>query len=194
MKNEPVKGTFELLPSEKVEMMLLAGKTFTAPPGRSTKWVFYLACAAIGVLIGLGLPLYETYIARPLFGIESLPSGRPLVALLMPLILIFATVILLALRWQRKRGLAALESRLDRNVMVDFELNENGIRLDTAHASATCQWPAIRSVATSKTHLLLYTDSTLLYIPLRAFPDQESFVHAAELATSCWLSSQQPTA
>jgi len=183
--------SFETDPAEQADIMLEAGRRFTATPSRSRGWPFFAGAVAFGAAIGIVMEAYRRLLLAPLFDGEVTPLNIVVLQLLPFLLLIAALLHGRARRIAAKRRQALID-RLAPNVFIDMDIFRDGIRASVGPTTLSLEWSAIRDVSVKERRIEFEAESLVLYIPDRAFPDRSAFEAAGARLIALWRESIQP--
>lgn len=183
--------SFQREPKEHADVMLEAGRRLMTPRGSSSGWPLLLGAVAFGAVIGLAMEGYRRFILSPLLGIGDVTPLNIIVLQLLPFFLLIFGLLFTYVRHARKRRRQALIDRVTPGQFVDVDIYLDGFRAASGPVTLSAEWVSIRDVLVAKARIEFVGESTVAYIPERAFADRPAFEAAAKQLRQLWLDARR---
>lgn len=186
--------SFKREPEEHADVMIQAGRRMMTPRKALSVGPFFAAAIAVGVVLALGMEAYRRFVLSPLLGNADVTPANVIFLQFLPLFVLAIILIYSFSALSHKRRRQALIERLDKNLFVDVDIYEEGMRSTSGPVTVMLEWKAIRDVAVKPSRLEFEGDSYVAYLPQRAFESRARFEEAAKKIRGLWMSTRHGNA
>lgn len=182
--------SFERNPKEHVDAMIAAGRRLVRPRRKLPRSVTFVGSIIIGIAIGMSMDFYRKLVLEPVFGVDAVaPLGIVLLQIL-PIIIMLAVLYYIFCIRAVKRRRQALIDRMEPGKFVDVDIFKEGLRTSYGLITTMFDWRAVNDIVVRQDRIEFDFDTSISYIPARAFKSRAEFEAAAQQTRRLWAEAK----